>query len=201
MRPVFLILLMGIQTAFCQYTLRGKVIDRTLKTPIKQATVWLYLEDYVHADTSKWIDGYGKVHIEIDSKMVKEDSLITDASGRFAFTVRKNKEYAVGCRVRYPPYGDFKRNMRITSKTIKDIVLQLPVYCEFDRYKNMDSCPVCRYKDECIPVGYGLPVPGKTEEELIELLDECKWKEFPGGCMYNKYCHARWYCRRCQKLF
>ena len=205
MRLVFLILLMGTQTVFCQYTLRGKVVDHTLKTPVTGAHVYLHFEDYAHADTLKSFTEYGKDTISITPAFIKKDSLVTDSTGSFEFKVEKNNRYSIDVVYLIDSvlgYGcyDVKRNL-IAKKGLRlPIVLQVLIYCEYAKYKNQDWCPVCCMKDECIPVGYGLPVPS-FDEPIEDMFDVCKWKVYNAGCVHNRYCDARWFCRRCEKLF
>ena len=205
MRLVFLILLMGTQTAFCQYTLRGKVVDHTLKTPVTGAHVYLLFEDYAHADTLKDITLYGKDTIYISPDYVKIDSLVTDSTGRFVFKVEKNNRYSVDAEYVIDSvhrHGSFAVERNLLAKNVlrSPVILELQIYCEYHNYINQDWCPVCCMKDECIPVEYGLRVPS-LDEPIEELFDICKWKVYNAGCVHNRYCEARLYCRRCQKLF
>jgi hypothetical protein len=202
MRLFLLLFLFATSTAFSQTQCTGKVIDRTLKTPIKGAIVFLSIEDYAHGVTHQFYTMEMKDSLGIDPELILIDSMVTDSTGRFAFTVQDSNKYSIECILLFDNihgYWDCKRRLCFDDHSNNEIILTVPEYCEYKQYKNQDSCPVCKLKDKCIPVAYGLPTPDLTHAE--DMLDPEKRQTFPGGCLYDERCHARWYCKRCEKLF
>jgi hypothetical protein len=66
--------------------------------------------------------------------------------------------------------------------------------CPYDKTKN-GICPVCKKKDEVIPIRYGLLIT-KIEKDK----KPSKREYYPGGCMIFD-CQASWYCERDKKEF
>ncbi len=66
--------------------------------------------------------------------------------------------------------------------------------CPYDKTKN-GICPVCKKKDEVIPIRYGL-----LTSRIDKNKKPSKRKYYPGGCLVFD-CQASWFCERDQKKF
>jgi hypothetical protein len=201
MRLYFLLLLIFFQPTFSQHYVSGKTIDHILKTPIMGAIVYLNLEDSARGDTIRYKTELGKDTIRVWPAYITVDSAFTDPSGRFSIKTYKNKWYRLSAFYvidsAYWP-GDFKDRFQVNGEPVEEIVLKLPVFCEYAQYANQDSCPVCRLKDKCIEVIYGLGILNMDESGNVV---EDQKLTYNAGCVFNPRCFARWYCQRCEKLF
>lgn len=66
--------------------------------------------------------------------------------------------------------------------------------CPYDK-TNDAVCPICKMKDEVIPISYGL-IASKIEKDKKPR----KREYYPGGCLISD-CQASWYCERDKKEF
>lgn len=80
-------------------------------------------------------------------------------------------------------------NLVVEDGNTTHLEIPWPMICKYDKSKKDKTCPVCKKKDETIPIVYGLLVDtGKKTKK--------KQKEFyPGGCVISG-CDPNWYCKR-----
>ena len=76
------------------------------------------------------------------------------------------------------------------ASTVLNIQYQMP-FCEYgdwqDEWINRE-CPICKSRDQTIPIAYGLP-----SKEMIQEAKEGKLRI--GGC-YTSGCIPHWYCKK-----
>lgn len=188
------------------YSIEGKVLGLTTKKPVGNLAVRLYYEDYSKVDTLSNIVLINEVSnskkdiVFIEPKLIMVDSTWTDVNGNFCFYSIKEGFYTVYCRIRKVDKGyqiDSRNHVNVSSDSVF-VKLTPKIYCEYEKYRNQDYCPVCFKKNNISKVEYGLPLYGlKNPDKILSKKDEY----WIGYCDKDPYCYARWYCRKCKKLF
>jgi len=188
------------------YPLKGRVIDLTTKEFIPGGLVKIFYEDYTLADTirnSWWYDlstGGRKDTVYLEPKRKLFDSTNSDEKGIFSFILPHKGLYMIYCEIKIDTIGyryDQRKHILVENDSVF-IELAPEVYCEYSKYRNHDFCPVCSKKDKLLKVIYVLPIYDLENPNRIFSKKDEYWI---GDCIFDKLCHARWYCTRCEKLF
>ncbi len=91
---------------------------------------------------------------------------------------------------------DFRDHVAVYNDSAT-VELTPKIFCEYDKYRDQDICPVCSKKKDCLKVIYGLPMYNAATGGILSNKDEY----WIGYCDKDPYCYARWYCVKCKKLF
>jgi hypothetical protein len=182
----------------------GKVVDLTTKEPVGFGLIKIFYGKNIGSDTiRKFYDPIlnkkDTFYVEHIYEYKRVDSTICNANGEFRIFLYRSGVYLISCKIKIDTLGyrhDFREEVVITNDSTF-VELTPRVYCEYDKYRNLDSCPVCLKKDKLLIAEYGLPSLPVTVEDF-------EWEKkiyWIGDCSYDSLCHARWYCSRCKKLF
>lgn len=187
------------------YTLNGKVIDFTTRKVVSEGLIRLYYEDYTKADTVRetvWLDLLGerkKDTVYLKPKNIKVDSVTLDREGSFSFYKLKEGLYRVTCKIKIDTIGykyDFREHVLINNDSVI-VELTPEIYCEYRQYQNQSFCPICLKIGNCLKVIYGLPQYDPSTNGILSK----KGEYWIGYCEIDRFCFARWYCTKCDKLF
>jgi len=186
-----LILCIVAFTNFSQcYIVSGKVTDLQTKVPVSFCFVRIFYQDCPYGDTARLAK----------TKRHRVDSCYSDKNGNFLFDLHKSGYYSVICRIPVDTLGyryDSRDEFWVGSDTVF-VELTPEAYCEYDQYRNLNSCPICFRKDSLLKVVYGLPIQDPDNPYRILSNKDEYWI---GYCSYDRLCHATRYCARCRKLF
>ena len=222
LRLIYCFILLPV-IVFGQGSIKGHITDLNTKEPVGDGKVKLYYEDYNAGDTVReklynYFDMSAGMRdtIYIRPKYKLLDSATCDAKGQFSFTsltkgyyritysikvdILKGKHNELLTRVygnRWQYRFDERARIPVDQSPVK-IELTPKVYCEYLKYRDMDSCPVCKKKSNLLKVRYGLP---EYDPANVNRIKSEQGEYWIGDCVVDALCYARWYCRKCKKLF
>lgn len=161
-RSTILVLFLGIQfLGFSQTgSIQGHIINRDTSKPI--AWVNIYLEK---------------------TKL----AVATDVEGNFALDGISIGVYNI--HISHIDYGDtIVKAVQVIADSTICLDIEFPLSCRYKQSINNKTCPVCKKKNQVIPILFGFP-----SEKLIEKAMNNKVRL--GGCMISN-CMPHWYCLR-----
>ena len=131
-------------------------------------------------------------YIILTSKNIR-DSVKLDDDFSFRFNNLPADTFYISFSQRSYPY-DTRYLVYISDAENEKVNIDYSSTCPYDKTKD-GICPVCKKKDEVIPIRYGL-LTTKIEKDK----KQGKRKYYPGGCIIFD-CQASWYCERDKKEF
>ena len=168
--------------AFGQALINGHIKDIRTGNPIPNAKVEL-LKIFDSNDSIKQSVAFN------DTTYVVELMTNSDSRGYFELSGIKAGSYALNYEKKLDSIGlrsDKISNILLSNADKKSFDLQLPYLCRFS--KDMKVCPKCHKNDETVNIVYGYP-----EDDDIE--KEKKGEIVLGGCIFDRYCKPRKYCK------
>jgi len=131
-------------------------------------------------------------YIILTSKNIR-DSVKLDDDFSFRFNNLPADTFYISFSRRSYPY-DTRYIIYISDAENQKVNIDYSSTCPYDKTKD-GICPVCKKKDEVIPIHYGL-----LTTKIKKAKKPSKRKYYPGGCMIFD-CQASWYCERDKKEF
>jgi hypothetical protein len=131
-------------------------------------------------------------YIIVTSKSI-HDSVKLDDDFSFHFNNLPADTFYISFSRRSYPH-DYRYLIYLNDAENKKINIEYWSTCPYDRTKD-GICPICKKKDEVIPIHYGL-LASKIEKNK----KPSKTKYYPGGCLVFD-CQASWFCERDKKEF
>lgn len=114
----------------------------------------------------------------------------TDLDGNFIIESIPVGSYDL--KITYVGYPDATlTSINVSKDTIIDLYIDYPPPCEYNQSDK--TCPICKKKNQVIPIIYGLPnkrLLNASKKEKVRL----------GGCTITA-CDPKWYCKRDEKEF
>lgn len=132
------------------------------------------------------------VYIILTSKNI-QDSVKLDEDFSFHFNNLPSDTFYISFSRRSYPY-DSRYLIYLSNDENEKVNIDYYSTCPYDKTKD-GICPICKRKDEVIPIRYGL-LAGKIEKNETP----SKRQYYPGGCVVFD-CQASWYCERDKKEF
>lgn len=116
----------------------------------------------------------------------------TNSKGYFKIDALPKADFNLKIRFVFKEIGTRYREFFVNTcnKQSKSLELLLPEKCPYHTAENKTGiCPDCNKEDTVVKIVYGEP-----SQDLLDKAD--KGKIALGGCEFDEYCQALWYCKR-----
>ena len=166
-------------------SLKGELTDRRNGRVLSNAVIELW-----KIDTTT-----GTIHF-LDTLYSLVATTTTDNSGKFLFRKIATGNYTLFYKTNLDSIGNYfdKSHVMLVNGKTTNAILKLPYYCSLRMDYNSNICPYCHKADLTIPIIFGLP-------DEITMAQAEKGEIWLGGCISDKYCQPKRYCKRDDRVF